>query len=280
MIESYINTPVVKSFLAGSLSGTCSTIIFQPLDLVKTRIQSPNHSGSKGVIAVIRYVVQNERLLGLWKGVAPSLTRTVPGIGVYFSSLHFMRSNFGSSDPHPMESVLMGGCARSISAISMLPVTVVKTRYESGQYQYKSMGQALTTIHRLEGTKGLFSGLAATLLRDAPFSGMYLMFYTQGKKMVKKTDLDLPAPLMHFSCGIVAGCAASVVTQPADVIKTHMQLQPKEFATVRTVITYIYQRDGSLGFFKGIVPRTMRRTMMAALAWSVYEQVMSGIGLK
>ena len=33
-------SPVVKSFLAGSLSGTCSTLLFQPLDLVKTRVQS------------------------------------------------------------------------------------------------------------------------------------------------------------------------------------------------------------------------------------------------
>ena len=31
--------PVMKAFLAGSLSGTASTLLFQPLDLVKTRVQ-------------------------------------------------------------------------------------------------------------------------------------------------------------------------------------------------------------------------------------------------
>lgn len=32
--------PVLKAFLAGSFSGTFSTILFQPLDLVKTRLQN------------------------------------------------------------------------------------------------------------------------------------------------------------------------------------------------------------------------------------------------
>ena len=28
------------------------------------------------------------------------------------------------------------------------------------------------------------------------------------------------------------------------------------------------------GLFKGIVPRTLRKTLMAALSWTVYEQVL------
>ena len=54
--------------------------------------------------------------------------------------------------------------------------------FQSGQFAYRGVLQALVTIHRTEGVRGLFSGLSATLLRDAPFSGLYLMFYTQCKK--------------------------------------------------------------------------------------------------
>lgn len=32
--------PILKAFLAGSFSGTFSTILFQPLDLLKTRLQN------------------------------------------------------------------------------------------------------------------------------------------------------------------------------------------------------------------------------------------------
>lgn len=35
----------------------------------------------------------------------------------------------------------------------------------------------------------------------------------------------------------------------------------------------LQQRYGIQGYFKGLVPRMLRRTLMAAMAWTVYEQV-------
>lgn len=277
-------SPIVKSFLAGSFSGTCSTVLFQPLDLVKTRIQTIVYTPgtSIGMIQVTTNVVRNEKLAGLWKGLIPSLTRTVPGIGVYFCSLHTLRTKFGSADPHPVESIAMGVLARSMSGISMLPITVVKTRYESGRFEYSGIRNALVTIGRAEGARGLFSGLAPTLLRDAPFSGLYLMFYTQAKKYVKQSlpQFDPTAAHVHFSCGLVAGCLASMVTQPADVVKTQMQVRTQQFTRVSQVVKYIYETQGTRGFVRGVVPRTLRRTMMAAMAWTVYEQAMKSCGIK
>merc|ERR1719260_113885 len=38
-------------------------------------------------------VMTADGLQGLWRGVLPSLYRTVPGVGLYFSSMHWMRYN-------------------------------------------------------------------------------------------------------------------------------------------------------------------------------------------
>ncbi|XP_033630119.1 mitochondrial glycine transporter A-like [Asterias rubens] len=277
------NSPIFKSFVAGSLSGTCSTVLLQPLDLVKTRIQSPaalEHS-HRGIFYTISSVVRHEKILGLWRGVIPSVSRTVPGVGLYFCSLHTLKTKLGWTDPNPLQAITLGMLARCVAGGMMLPVTVVKTRYESEAYQYKTVRGALKSIYNTEGTKGLFSGMAATLLRDAPFSGIYLLFYTQTKKAIPP-DMITPhmMPTINFSSGLLAGVLASAVTQPADVIKTHMQLYPQKHKKVMATVQYVIKKSGVNGLFRGMLPRCLRRTLMASLAWTVYEQVIVKFGLK
>ena len=59
--------------------------------------------------------------------------------------------------------------------------SILLFRSESGQYDYKGVYNALKTIKNAEGLRGLTSGLGPTLLRDVPFSGIYLMFYDKLK---------------------------------------------------------------------------------------------------
>lgn len=281
------NHPVIKAFLAGSFSGTFSTIIFQPLDLVKTRLQNPNPAilnGRTGVgmVTIFTNVVQQEKIIGLWRGITPSLTRCVPGVGLYFCSLDWMKTRFfATRPPTAIESITVGVLARCMSGVALIPITVVKTRYESGVYGYNSVSSALREIYRTEGLKGMTCGLVPTLFRDAPFSGLYFMFYSQTKQMVPKEYFAGPysAPI-HFTCGITAGILASIVTQPADVLKTKMQLYPSKFNGMWSVVVYVQSKYGVKGYFKGMVPRMLRRTLMAAMAWTVYEQITKSVGLK
>uniref|UniRef100_A0A8C3YIV7 Solute carrier family 25 member 38 n=1 Tax=Catagonus wagneri TaxID=51154 RepID=A0A8C3YIV7_9CETA len=211
-----------------------------------------------------------------------SIVRCVPGVGIYFGTLYSLKQYFlRGHPPTALESVILGVGSRSVAGVCMSPITVIKTRYESGRYGYESIYSALRSIYHSEGYRGLFSGLTATLLRDAPFSGIYLMFYNQTKNVVLHDQLDaVLVPVANFSCGIFAGILASLVTQPADVIKTHMQLSPVKFRWIGQAVTLIFRDYGLRGFFQGGVPRTLRRTLVAAMAWTVYEEMMTKMGLK
>ncbi|KAI2528948.1 solute carrier family 25 member 38 [Homo sapiens] len=195
-VETLMLHPVIKAFLCGSISGTCSTLLFQPLDLLKTRLQTlqPSDHGSRrvGMLAVLLKVVRTESLLGLWKGMSPSIVRCVPGVGIYFGTLYSLKQYFlRGHPPTALESVMLGVGSRSVAGVCMSPITVIKTRYESGKYGYESIYAALRSIYHSEGHRGLFSGLTATLLRDAPFSGIYLMFYNQTKNIVPHVETEL-----------------------------------------------------------------------------------------
>ncbi|XP_067353618.1 mitochondrial glycine transporter B-like isoform X2 [Channa argus] len=277
--------PALKAFMCGSLSGTCSTLLFQPLDLVKTRLQTLQNNAKPGsprvgMFAVLINVIRTENFFSLWKGVSPSFVRCIPGVGIYFSTFYSLKQHyFLDRAPNAGEAVLLGAGARAVAGICMLPFTVIKTRYESGRYNYASVAAALRSMYETEGIRALFSGLTATLLRDAPFSGIYVMCYSQAKRALpQEVTSSTYAPLVNFSCGVVSGVMASLVTQPADVVKTHIQVSSSHWSTAHA-IRYIYMH-GTAGFFRGAVPRSLRRTLMAAMAWTVYEQLMAQMGLK
>jgi solute carrier family 25 protein 38 len=69
--------------VAGAVSGLVTCILLQPFDLLKTRLQQqpltarsvPTGSGS--VWRVLRQVLQQDGMIGLWRGTVPTLVRWV-----------------------------------------------------------------------------------------------------------------------------------------------------------------------------------------------------------
>lgn len=55
---------------------------------------------------------------------------------------------------------------------------------QSNRYtEYRSLLTSLKDLVRTSGFKGLFQGFTATAARDAPYAGMYLVFYEKGKEV-------------------------------------------------------------------------------------------------
>merc|ERR1712213_19836 len=203
-------------------------------------------------------VMTADGLQGLWRGVLPSLYRTVPGVGLYFSSMHWMRHSVFNGKPNAGQSLLIGAAARTFAGSVMIPFTVVKTRMESGAFQYRSVFTALNSILCAEGLRGLTRGLGPTLARDVPFSSLYLAFYDLLKKEVtSNTRLASISP---------------------DVVKTQMQLGKQR--EISSALASIYREGGVGGFAVGLAPRMLRRSVMAALAWTVYEKITTSLKLK
>lgn len=197
------SSKTVITFLSGATSGCISTLTLQPLDVVKTRMQmsaaynrsvhlqpalslQPNSSA----VETFRGIIRQDRVSGLWRGVSPSVMRNTMGVGVYFMSLNALTAQLTSPDGTLSDaaSLLSGASARSLAVILLCPLSVVKTRMETIEYSkmYKGVFNALLTIARQEGRRGLFSGLVPAVIRDAPFSAMYMLIYLRTKEALGK----------------------------------------------------------------------------------------------
>lgn len=142
------------------------------------------------------------------------LVRNVPGVALYFYALQGFRHQLtliptfaiaprvglgdgGSALPKlsSQGNLLAGGVARIGVGLLLNPFTVLKARYEvrrkdgttillsdlhclqSSRYAYRSMSEAFGSIIKESGPRGLLQGFQASALRDAPFAGIYVLFY-------------------------------------------------------------------------------------------------------
>lgn len=178
--------------------------------------------------------------------------------------------------------------ARASVGFVMMPITVIKVRYESNYYAYRSMGDAVTSILRQEGFKGFFSGFGATAIRDAPYAGLYVLFYEQCKRRLSALRQAAPtlpntavrgemtgsrSASINFLSGILAAGLATAITNPFDALKTRLQIMPEKYGNLIKAGRKVVAEEGIRSLFDGLGLRMARKALSSALAWTVYEEL-------
>lgn len=175
------------------------------------------------------------------------------------------------------ENLFTGAVARVFAGFLMMPVTVIKVRYESDLYAYRSMLGASRDILAGEGMKGFFAGFGATAVRDAPYAGLYVVFYEASKKnlngVMGKDRGGMVAASVNFASGVLAAALATSMTNPFDAIKTRLQLLPSKYGNMMQATRLMLREDGFRSFFDGLGLRMGRKALSSALAWTVYEEL-------
>lgn len=287
-----------------------SASLLQPADLLKTRVQQ---SGSASLLRTFQDIIRGPNSLKqLWRGTLPSVIRTGFGSALYFSTLNALRQRIARSDiltstgfvvarhgnlrtsssslPQlsNVANLATGAAARASAGFIMMPVTIIKVRYESSLYSYKSMWGAATAILKSEGIKGFFSGFGATAIRDAPYAGLYVLFYEQAKQRFSQLRDSAPAVStlglqgaqtssksvsINFLSGVLAAGLATAITNPFDAIKTRLQLMPGRYGNMIKATQRMIKEDGFKSLFDGLGIRMGRKAISSALAWTLYEEL-------
>ncbi|KAI0443279.1 Dor1-domain-containing protein [Xylaria telfairii] len=290
-------------FVAGLGSGVFGAVLLQPFDLVKTRVQQ--QSGSHSIRSAVRDIARSPNAVAaFWRGTVPSALRTGVGSAIYFTTLNTIRqqaaalttSSSSSHHRQPASSsalpklsnttnLLSGAFARAFAGLVLMPLTVIKVRYESSMYSYRSVSGAARDIYRAERFPGFFAGFGATTMRDAPYAGLYVVSYEQFKKRLGHMYGPSPhAPgsadmagsvsaTINFSSGALAGATCSFISNPFDAVKTRIQLQPHVYRNMVHACQMMVTQEGVRSLYDGLALRMTRKAISSALAWMLYEEL-------
>ena len=209
-----------------------------------------------------------------------------------------------------------GAAARALAGLILMPVTVLKVRMESNLYDghdnqgkkavagtaaaasssssssqtkktRSTMRAATRAIAQTDGLRGFFAGTGATAVRDAPYAGLYVLFYERSKDILGRARAVTPLSSSSssssssqsaistnlISASLAAGLATAV-TNPFDAIKTRLQLQPRRYGNMlRAARIMITQEGGVRTLFDGLALRMGRKALSSAIAWTVYEEI-------
>ena len=216
----------------------------------------------------------------------------VAGTGAHATGAGSSSSSSSLPQLPPWANLLSGAAARAAIGYVVMPVTVIKVRYESTLYSYQSLADACTDIFRTEGVRGFFSGWGATAVRDAPYAGLYVLFYEQAKASLGAAAYgrspaaaggpaldDNTAMVVNACAGAAAAAAATAVTNPFDTLKTRIQVDPDKYRNMWTALQVVWREEAGgrrwrgRALFDGLGLRVARKAVSSALAWGLYERM-------
>ncbi|XP_030786687.1 mitochondrial 2-oxodicarboxylate carrier [Rhinopithecus roxellana] len=170
-------------------------------------------------------------------------------------------------------------------AIVVNPFEVVKVGLQANRNTFaeqpSTMGYARQIIKKEGwGLQGLNKGLTATLGRHGVFNMVYFGFYYNVKNIIPVNKDPTLEFLRKFGIGLLSGTIASVINIPFDVAKSRIQgPQPVpgeiKYRTCFKTMATVYQEEGILALYKGLLPKIMRLGPGGAVMLLVYEYTYS-----
>lgn len=157
------NNSLYINFLSGIASGFTETLFTNPFELVKTLEQTSQKN--KGYYQTIVDVYKNKGFQGFYRGYISMGIRQSINQSLNISIYCHIR-NLENYNPTPLNTMILGMISGSCGPILNNSFDVVKTRFQTNKYKYKTMKCAYEDIVKNEGRYYLFtSGLGLRIFR-------------------------------------------------------------------------------------------------------------------
>ncbi|CAJ2502678.1 Uu.00g100720.m01.CDS01 [Anthostomella pinea] len=308
-----------KGFVGGVFSGIAKLSVGHPFDTIKVRLQTTDPSRFAGPLQCLLQTVRNEGVRGLYKGASPPLVGWVFMDSLMLGTLTIYRRLLAEhvfvkhppahpSEPNPategpiaatshaaahlpsfghgLAGVMAGATVSFIAA----PVEHVKARL---QIQYSALKadrlysgplDCVRKIYGAHGIRGVYKGLAATLLFRSFFFFWWGSYDVFTRLLRDRTSLSAPA--INFWAGGVSAQVFWLTSYPSDVVKQRIMTDPMggelkdgtpRFRSWGQAAKAVYREAGIKGYWRGFVPCFLRAFPANAMALVAFEGVMRAL---
>jgi len=205
-----------NDFLSGFVAGTVNSFVVAPIELIRTsQILSGKNSNQRSTFFYcVKGMSRQYGLLGMWKGVIPTICRDGPGMAFYFLSFNYWKSGLQLMVKEQIETplwvrILAGSFAGIAFWAWALPMDTIKTVIEASIIQqagynvlgkkdniidemgnlskleisrknrkpFWMLGECVWGVLRSRGLLGLYSAWPAALGRGIPAAAVTLTTY-------------------------------------------------------------------------------------------------------
>lgn len=224
-------------FLAG-VANVCGQTAGHPFDMMKVRLQLQPSSTTpmyRGPIHGLISVAKSEGRVGVYRGWRAAILREFVYSGMRLGLYEPIKVALGATDPAhtPLYLKIAAGCiAGCISATLTNALDVVKVIHSSppcvkrdtllhrGAHVHPV--RHLAHLYAAGGLRSWFVGVGPNVLRGVVVNSAQVPAYDQTKHSLLNARLMTEGAALHFVASLTASLVAVAITNPIDVVKTHM----------------------------------------------------------
>ncbi|KAJ2959353.1 hypothetical protein NQZ79_g5114 [Umbelopsis isabellina] len=184
-----------------------------------------------------------------------------------------------------------GGVASCAAAMVSHPFDLAKVRLQTTTGAARSgMLKTMFTIVTKEGPIALYSGLSASLLRQATYSTVRFGVYDKLKSAIT-TGNQKPGFVQMLVCSSIAGAMGGVCGNPGDVVNVRMQndgqlaaAERRNYRNALDGVLRMSREEGLSSLMRGVGPNVNRAILMTGsqlVSYDVFKDLLlNTAGLK
>ncbi|XP_026936434.1 mitochondrial thiamine pyrophosphate carrier isoform X1 [Sagmatias obliquidens] len=184
-----------------------------------------------------------------------------------------------------LEVAVAGSVSGLVTRVLISPLDVIKIRFQlqierlsrsDPNAKYHGILQAGRQILQEEGPTAFWKGhIPAQLLSIGYGAVQFLSFEVLTELVHRASVRDARDFSVHFVCGGLSACVATLAVHPVDVLRTRFAAQgePRVYKTLRNAVVTMYRTEGPLVFYKGLNPTLIAIFPYAGFQFSFYSSL-------